>query len=403
MLALRLIRGARPGLTWCRLGLAAAAGGVGFLLLGTLGSALEQPQETAPALTGLLWTLVPLATTAHLAVTLARNEAGPDRRAGLAAVGLGRGGQRLLATTTSTLPCLAGSGVALLLFLTWREGPWTALGELVGPQQGAEESPLPLPAALALLLLLPAVAAGSCALALRPDRLGAPNPLSHPGASGTGGSGARNSASATRGPEQIERTPATLPWSVALVATGLLVAANATNHGGGLPGEPPDLLTGAGAGVLAGWTLALGGVTLAASGALALVSRLVCAGSPGVLRLLAGRALRADARWIGPPLGLLAAALCGTLTAVRAYGTEPLGPHALVGGGIVLVCAFTGLLVTVASRPAEGRDVRIALSRLGAPASLTGRLAALRTGLLCGTLLTLALAPSWLALLPLHT
>lgn len=405
MLALRLIRGSHPLVVLRRLAVASAACGVGFLLLVALGYALDHPRDPTPALTGLLWTLIPLAATAQLAVAVARSEAGPGRRSGLRAAGLGRGGLPLLATAATALSCLAGSTIALLLFLTLRGAPWTTPGSAADAQTPAGGGPLPVPATLTLLLLLPAVAAASCALTFHGRRTSAPSAADQPNAVPP--------ANATKVPKQPARTgtsdlpatarvPAALPWSVALVATGLVVATGATDQGGDLAGAPLDPFDGIGVGVVAGWALIAVGIVLAAPTVVALTGRLVAAGRPGALRLLSGRLLQEEAPRLGGPFGVLVVVACGALSALSVYGTAPFGPFSVLGGGIVLACACGSLLTTAWSRPTAGDGVRATLPRLGAPPSLLRRLIALRVCALAVVLLTLVLALSWLVVLPLR-
>ena len=64
MLALRLTRVARPAVQLRRLLVALASAGTGFLLLCTLGHALDHPQATGASVLRLAWCAVPLAAMA---------------------------------------------------------------------------------------------------------------------------------------------------------------------------------------------------------------------------------------------------------------------------------------------------------------------------------------------------
>ncbi|MGV9252274.1 hypothetical protein [Streptomyces sp. NPDC003697] len=168
MLALRLTRLARPAVQLRRLTVCAASAGTGFLLLCALGYALAHPATPASAVLRLAWCAVPLATTAYLAVAVARTDPGTRPRPGLSAVGLGPGRLMAVSAATTALCCGLGSVVALITFLRLR-------GDLLGgPLTGtaaeflAPGGPLPLPAMLTLLALVPAIASVAVAVALRP-------------------------------------------------------------------------------------------------------------------------------------------------------------------------------------------------------------------------------------------
>ncbi|MFF7239702.1 hypothetical protein [Streptomyces collinus] len=168
MLALRLTRAARPAVQLRRLLVAAASGGTGFLLLGTLGYALGHPETPDTALPRLAWCVVPLAATVHLALAVARTDPGTRPRPGLSAVGLGPARLMAVSALTTALSTALGSLLALVAFLHLR-------GDLKGlPFDGAAAGflaagrPLPLPAALTLLALVPVLACSTVALALRP-------------------------------------------------------------------------------------------------------------------------------------------------------------------------------------------------------------------------------------------
>ncbi|MEU2061390.1 hypothetical protein [Streptomyces sp. NPDC013455] len=168
MLAVRLTRAARPAVQLRRLLVAVASAGTGFLLLSSLGHALDHPDEPGAAALRLAWCAVPLAATVHFALAVARTDPGTRPRPGLSAVGLGPARLMAVSALTTALSCALGSLLALLFFLHLR-------GDLTGlPFDGAAtdflaaDQPLPVPAALTLLALTPAAASATVALALRP-------------------------------------------------------------------------------------------------------------------------------------------------------------------------------------------------------------------------------------------
>ncbi len=166
MLALRLARGAHPGVQVRRLLVAAASAGTGFLLLCTLAYAMQYP-GTGSVLR-LAWCVAPIAATVYFAVAVARTDPGTRPRPGLSAVGLGPGRLMVLAGISTAVACTLGSLLALLFFLHLR-------GDLSGlPFDGAAagllagDRPLPLAAALTLLTVVPLAASAASATALRP-------------------------------------------------------------------------------------------------------------------------------------------------------------------------------------------------------------------------------------------
>lgn len=402
MLALRLIRGSHPRTLLRRLCVAMVASGVTFLLLASLGYALDHPHAPSPALTGLLWTLIPLAAATRLAVAVAQSEAGPGWRTALSAAGLGRSRLPLVAAATTALSCLTGSVVALLLFLCLRSGfralPWS--GHVSQLRGGIGE--LPVLGTLTLLLLLPAVAATSSALAVR-SRLRAPSASSRtqqqPAAISPSLPANTEVYTPSSGELPVAGVPATVPWAVALAATGLAVA---TYTSGKLTPVPPDPLDNLGVGLLAGWALVAVGIVLASPAVTELTGRLISLRQPGALRLLAGRLLQEQAHRIGGPLGVLAALSCGVLTATVGYGTEYLSPYAVFGSGLVLLCALGTLLTTARLRPEQEGGAHLTLPALGAPPTLLRRTAVLRVSALTVVMVPLVLAVTWLVILPLR-
>ncbi|MEU5218343.1 hypothetical protein AB0G79_19350 [Streptomyces sp. NPDC020807] len=381
MLALRLARGSHPLVQTRRLLVAAAAAGVGFLLLCTLGYAVGHPAQSSSSVLRLLWCVLPLAATVQFAVAVARTDPSTRPRPGLSAVGLGPVRLTAVAAASTAVACTLGSTVALLVYLHLR-------GDITGlPFDGAAadllaaDQPMPLAAALTLLAILPVVAATAAGLALRPR-------------------------SAPAAPEGAEKpVPTGLPWGVALIATGLAVETYA-GRGGAEDGLPlPGHFDGSPAGVLAGWVLTALGLALAGPGITYGCGRLLQSVRPGAVRLLAGRVLMDDSRRIGRPLGVVSAVLSGTLAAAALYstGTEPgaFGPLTALGAGLVVACT-TATLLTAAleSRQYRARTTE-ALLRLGAPPAALRTTALLRAGALLAVFLPLTWLVAELAALPL--
>ncbi|HEY9374194.1 MAG TPA: hypothetical protein VIU94_38040, partial [Streptomyces sp.] len=164
MLALRLTRGSHPLVLLRRLLVAAAAAGVGFLLLCTLGYAVGHPAHAPDSSLRLLWCVIPMAATVQFAVAVARTDPSTRPRPGLSAVGLGPARLTALAAASTAVACTLGSTVALLFYLHLR-------GDITGlPFDGAAadllaaDRPIPLAAALTLLAVLPVAAATAAAL-----------------------------------------------------------------------------------------------------------------------------------------------------------------------------------------------------------------------------------------------
>ncbi len=113
--------------------------------------------------------------------------------------------------------------------------------------------------------------------------------------------------------------------------------------------------------------------------------RLLCAGRPGSLRLLSGRVLQQESQRIGRPLGVVCAVGSGTYAAVKVYEaspTSPFGPLTAIGAAVVLACAAASALTAAVESRAARAHTTAALRRLGAPASVLYRAAALRTSAL---------------------
>ncbi|MGW8356935.1 hypothetical protein [Streptomyces wedmorensis] len=380
MLALRLARGTHPLVLTRRLLVAAAAAGVGFLLLCTLGYAVGHPAHSSASVLRLLWCALPLAATVQFAVAVARTDPSTRPRPGLSAVGLGPARLTAIAAASTAVACTLGSLVALLFYLHLR-------GDITGlPFDGAAaellaaDQPLPLAAALTLLAVLPVVAATAAGLALRP----------------------RPAAEAPEGAEKP--VPSGLPWGVALVAVGLAVETYAGRGGG--DGVPlPGRFDGSPLGVLVGWVLTAVGLAMAGPGLVHGCGRLLQAVRPGATRLLAGRVLMDESRRIGRPLGVVSAVISGTLAAATLYdadrGPTAFGPLTGLGAALVLACT-TATLLTAALESKQCRThTTEALLRLGAPPTVLRTAALMRAGALLTVFLPLTWAVARLAALPL--
>ncbi|MFH8566475.1 hypothetical protein [Streptomyces sp. NPDC017988] len=391
MLALRLARGAHPGVQLRRLLVAAASAGTGFLLLCTLAYAMRYP-GTGSVLR-LAWCVAPIAATVYFAVAVARTDPGTRPRPGLSAVGLGPGRLMVLAGISTAVACALGSLLALLFFLHLR-------GDLSGlPFDGAAagllaaDRPLPLAAALTLLTVVPLAASAASATALRPRRGKAgPRPRGDEGA---------------EEPAAPAPAPSGLPWGVALLAAGLAVETYASGSGSvaGAGFRMPGGASGASVGVLAGWALTALGLALAGPGLTYLCGRVLQAARPGAMRLLAGRVLQQEARRIGRPLGVLCAVASGAYASVVLYaGPLPgVGPLTALGALLVAGCAVLTLATTAVEARQSRAHTTAALLRLGAPATMLRGSAALRAGTLTAVFAPLTWVVAELAALPLSS
>ncbi|MEU6978908.1 MULTISPECIES: hypothetical protein [unclassified Streptomyces] len=358
MLALRLVRGAHPLVQLRRLLVAAAAAGVGFLLLCALGHAVGHPAQSSASVLRLLWCALPLAATVQFAVAVARTDPSTRPRQGLDAVGLGPTRLTALAAASTAVATTLGSALALLFYLHLR-------GDITGlPFDGAAaellaaDQPIPLAAALTLLAILPVVAATAAGLSLRPRPRPRPDVAPHP----TG-----------------------LPWGVALLAVGLALETYAGRNGSG--------------GVLAGWILTAIGLAMAGPGLTHWCGRLLQMVRPGAVRLLAGRVLMDESRRIGRPLGVVCAVGSGALAAL-ALNTD-FGPLAGLGAALVVACT-TATLLTAALESRQSRaHTTEALLRIGAPPGVLRTTALLRAAALLTVFVPLTWAVGELAAVPL--
>lgn len=409
MLALRLARGAHPLVLLRRLMVAAASAGVGFLLLCTLGHAASHPAQASASLVRLLWCLVPLAAMVQLAVVVARADPASRPKPGLSSVGLGPFRLAMVAAVSTAASCLVGSVAALLAFLYLR-------GDLGSPPvQGlltqvlGAEAQLPVAGMLTLLGAAPVLAAVSAAVALRPHTTRAdeaPDPSQPP---------AERPAdpAAALIPPPSTTAPRGLPWGVALMAMGLALEAYA---GHGVPPAPESLLPmpgrlGSGSpGVIGGWALTAVGLIFAGPGLTHATGRLLSAGRPSALRLLAGRVLQGEAERIGRPLGVLCAVASGALATSELYGSasassggSPFGPLTGLGAALVMCCATA----TVLTAAVETRSVRgtttAALQRLGVTTKLLRRAVAARAAMLFLVLTPVTWLVAELAAMPLRS
>ncbi|MFG2329288.1 hypothetical protein ACGFMM_06655 [Streptomyces sp. NPDC048604] len=377
MLALRLTRGSHPLVLLRRLLVAAAAAGVGFLLLCTLGYAAGHPAQAPGSSLRLLWCVIPLAATVQFAVAVARTDPSTRPRPGLSAVGLGPARLTALAAASTAVACTLGSALALLFYLHLR-------GDITGlPFDGAAaellaaDRPMPLAAALTLLAVLPVAAATAAALALRPRP--------------AGGDEAR-----------VGDMPGGLPWGVALLASGLAVETYAARAGGEAATLPGRFEAGP-IGVLAGWALTAAGLALAGP-ALAYVSgRLLQVFRPGATRLLAGRVLMAEAGRIGRPLGVVAAVASAALAAATVGGLGPggSGPLTVLGATLVVACTTATLLTAALESKQTRTHTAQALQRLGAPPTVLRTAALLRVAALLAVFVPLTWTVATLAAAPL--
>ncbi len=356
-LSLRLTLRARPLALLRRLLLAITCAGTGFLLLAALGHAAGHPAHTTNALVRLAWCAVPLAAVTQLAVSVFRLETRAAVTPALAAVGLGPARLPLLAAAQAVVTCVVGSAVALVSFLAFRD-------RLTGI------APLPAAGTATLLAVVPLAVALACLIALRPR-----------------GTRSHNVA----GPV----------WGVASVAAGLaaeIYAAGPTHpshHMLPLPGGLGSIAPVA----LAGWVLVVTGPALAGPGLIHLTGRVLSTYHPGALRLLAGRALQADASRIGRPLGLLSATVCAAASAaaLRDPGARPLGALTVLAAAVVLLCAVVALACAVAHAMRARTDTAVVLSTLGAARGLLRSSAVLRTVILVALFAPVIVVLAWLA------
>ncbi|MEN3585832.1 hypothetical protein AAH978_16975 [Streptomyces sp. ZYX-F-203] len=461
MLPLRLTLGARWGAHLRKLSVAAASAGTGFLLLSTLGHALGNPGTPGASALRLAWCAAPLAATVQFAVAVARADAGDRRRTGASALGSRPDGPAAISATATAVSCVLGSLSALALFVhlsgdtpgVYLDDP--APGGITGGQA------LPMPAALTLLALVPLISTVAVALSPRATaslprradggdrggpgghrrhgrfgayglasretfgaygRFGArrPAPGSRVGAStaeppapegrsapATRSADATSASSESAPPVSVsdrgqdldrgavDRPPGSLPWGAALVAAGIAVE----SQGGAASGVPDTPA----AGVLAGWALTAVGLALAGPGLTHLCGRLLSAGRPGAMRLLAGRGLTEEAARIGRPLGVVCAVASAGFAAAAWYGADGprFGPLSTLGASLVAGCAMASLLTAAVEAKHARAGSTEALLRLGAPPGVLRGSVALRAAALAAVFGPLTLVVADLAAGPL--
>ncbi|MEU4891838.1 hypothetical protein AB0B12_00275 [Streptomyces sp. NPDC044780] len=417
MLSLRLARGARPSVLLRRSLVTVAAAGASFLLLCALGFASGHPADSRDAVGRLLWCVVPLAATVHLAVAVGRADPSTGPGPGFTAAGLGPARSALLAAASMAAACALGGVLALLAFLHLRGdlgGSWLGwAGNGAASRQLGGGRPLPPVGTVTLIAVVPVLVGAVCAAGLwpRPPRTG------HRPARGPRGT--RRPAAPARptvvtGPVAPQPHQATsgLPWGIALTAAGLALQAYAS---GDTPPHPdallavPGKLGGNPPGVVGGWALAALGLVLAGPGLTHLCGMLLAVGRPGLLRLLAGRVLQQEAGLIGRPVGVLCALASAAYTVLELYGrvSGPSGAHAFgpltgLGAALVTLCAAaTALTAALEARSARERTTA-ALLRLGAPARLLRGAAALRATALLALLAPLVWVVAQLTAMPFH-
>ncbi|MET9511676.1 hypothetical protein ABZX62_24950 [Streptomyces flavidovirens] len=383
MLALRLARGTHPLVLLRRLLVAAASGGVGFLLLCTLGYALGHPEQSADSVRRLVWCLPPLAATVYFAVAVARTDPGTNApRAGLSAVGLGPGRLAALAAVSTALSCTLGSALALLLFLHLRGELSDLPFDGAGAELLAAGRPLPAAGVLTLLCVVPVAAGTATALALRPRT------RKHPDDEPSG-----------------PVAPTGLPWGVALVAAGLAVETYASRGTPGAQLALPGRLDAVPAGVLAGWAVTALGLAVAGPGLTYLAGRLLQSVRPGAVRLLAGRVLMDEAGRIGRPLGVVCAVALAGIAAATLYDAgsspAPFGPLTGLGTALVVTCTVATLLTAALEAKRSRAATAETLAGLGAPRQTLRTAAALRATAVLTVFTPVTIALATLAAFPL--
>ncbi|PWI44324.1 hypothetical protein [Streptomyces sp. ICBB 8177] len=344
--ALRLaLRGGVAG-ALMRCVLATAAAGVTFLLLASLGQALRHPHHLAAGADRLAWCAPPLVATAWLAVVSARGRAGSPAADALAAIGVGPSRLPRVLAAQVMWSCLLGSVVALGTFLRLRH---TLAGAAA----------LPVAGVVTLLLVVPLVAAAACLTVPRPPARTRP-----------------------------------LPWGLVPAAAGLACAWWGRHAKASVP--LPGGLRDTAPAVLAGWALACAGVVACAPWLVALAGRVLASWRPGPVRLLAGRALRTDARRVAAAVAWPASALALSLAAFRLHAGHRPGAFTLLGAAVVLGSAGCAAVASAAQARTSGSGTRRTLSGLGASRSLLVKVAAVRALVVVGVAALTAAPVGWL-------
>lgn|GEM_PF-1930012 len=434
-------------------GMTLAAGADSLLLLRALGRAIASPDEPpAQALTRLVWCLPALAALAYLCGAESDWPAA-DRGAAdafdFSGSGLGPGARRALAVAEAAVACVIGALLAAAAFLAARYGVGVsqAADRLLGPATGAGGS-LPPAAPIALLVVVPLVGALAAALAPRGGREpAAPAEGAAPAevpaepvradsvAAAVAASGAVTSGAVD--PGLVGLTPAPARASRGRLATRreavrsgrrgapgggpavglalpglvLMAIAQATAAGHGTRATRLPLLGPVSLPSIAGWLLAAAGCAVAVPALLVLVGRLLAARPGGVVRLLAGRGLQAEAHRIAGPTVVLTLTLTAVFTAglrwaVPAFGWGVHGPAGpvpvveavLTGGSVLLVLALR--VRRVRARRAD--EVIAPLRALGASRGPLRAAAGLRAATTAATILAAAALSALLSLALTH-
>ncbi|UNS99282.1 hypothetical protein MMF93_24610 [Streptomyces tubbatahanensis] len=397
MLTLRLTLWASPLALLLRLLLVCASAGVGLLLLNALSYAVQRPSHPTAALPGLLWCLIPLAVTAHLAAALVEAEPSAPLRSGLDAAGLGPVRLPLLLARMSALPCAVGGGLALLATV-WGQGgaddgaPAVSLPGTAAELPLAQEA-LPLPAAVTLLSAVPVVAALAAA---------------RTAGSGTASAGAAPRDRATSG--RRSTGTAALVAGLVLAAAGLLLAASAVRAARHSPETArtgsPGAAELASSPLAAGWLLTALGLVLAGPALTSLAGRVLTAGRPGAVRLLAGEALVRESALAGRPLAALGMVGAAALVVVRARLAEtelPAWGPAGTLAAVLVACCLGGVALAAMARARRSRaPLALLLERLGASRGTRRAVAAVRVAVVASVVTALTLVAGLLAPLPSH-
>jgi hypothetical protein len=333
-------------------------------LLRALGHALGEPATAS--LPRLLWCLPVLAAVAWFAAAAARTVPAeqPERIAGLTAAGAGPGRIRALIAGEAALSAALGSGLTLLAFLILRN-------DVAGPALAADLGTgiaLPAAAPVVLLALVPLTAGCAAAAAV-------PTVESLPG-----------STVPAPAPAAFHPVRIAVPTGLALV--GFALELYGLRPGAEQDGRPVVLPAHAGTvgvAALAGWALTALGLALLTAPLLALAGRLLAARRPEPLRLLAGRALTAQARRLGGPLAVLALVLA--VPAVALGSGERSSTPVRVAAVLVVGCAVGAVVARVLEIRATRGEVTDTLVRLGAPQGLLTSAAAVQAATAAGVLL----------------
>jgi hypothetical protein len=152
---------------------------------------------------------------------------------------------------------------------------------------------------------------------------------------------------------------------------------------------------------VAGWALIAAGLAVSGPGTTWLCGKLVQAGRPGAVRLLAGRGLQEEARRIGRPLGVTVAVGAALFTAYS--GDAPYkasGPLTALGVALVVGGAAIGLLLAAVESRQARTEITAALTQSGTPAATLRTAVVLRASAVLLVLLPLTWGVAALATLP---